>query len=168
MKCIGLLIVSICLCGCATGPLFSVGPLSELYGQHADKCAVVRSSFRLSNIPAEKRERIFQARSMGIKDNEIAAGVGLDLLAVKAAVSQSYKWYEYVGQAITALADAGLYLGTGVGAVAGVKAIQNAASNSGNTGNLTITGNVSDSTIGNNSGTGSITQQHNQRTTYKK
>lgn len=111
--------------GCATGPLGSVGVLSELYGQRCERVSLERARLRQSAVPVEQREKIFEARNLGMSPNEIAAGLTLKLHVVREALSaQTYRWYEYLGQFVTAVGDLVIYRALGVAAKEGIDSLK--------------------------------------------
>lgn len=100
--------------GCASpGGMTYIGPVSYLHAQASDKAMMMRSAATSRSIPAEKREPVFRAVSMGAGPNQIAVGVGVDMFALtEGGYTSGEKWMQFG----SALVDALLYGAAGYGA----------------------------------------------------
>jgi hypothetical protein len=153
------------LTGCATGPMGSVGYLSYKYGKHADEQAYNRAMLKHPDIMPETKAKIFKAKALGMSDNEVAAAVEMDVMALSDALSENtYKWYEYFGQFLAAAGDCGIYAGVAAGAKAGIDSLSSSRDSNGS-GSIINNGtmnNVSVTQQQNNSGTTRQDVLHNQ------
>ena len=162
-KAIVSVLVAVIMIGCSTGPMGAIGPCSYYYGKHAETAAFERAMAK-SQMPAADKAKVFKARAITTQPGELAAVVGVDVFAaVEAAQDNSYTWYEYAGQFLSALGDAAIYTGVGV---AGSKALKNSSNSSAPTGgsvqNNGTMNNVSINIQQSNSGSTSQTPVHNQ------
>lgn len=99
--------------GCASpGGMTYIGPVSYLHAKSADKAMMMRSAAVSAKIPAEKKEPVFKAVSLGAGPNEVALGVEVDVFAL---TSSDYTTGEKVMQFISALVDMVIYGGAAYG-----------------------------------------------------
>jgi hypothetical protein len=110
MKTVCVMVCLTVLCsGCMSTGGFVMGPISYSTAK-LNESDVTKRAMENANIPQDKKPQVFRAVNVGMRDNEIAAGVGVDLISLKEAIQgQSLTFGEAATQVAGCLADSALY-----------------------------------------------------------
>ena len=144
MKKLFSLFAVVCFTGCMSGgPV--VGPFSYMAANHNEQVMTKRALMSSPAITTEKKAELFKVMAMGGDPKAYSIGMGMDILAL---TDGSYTWGEGLKSLLGVVSDLALYGGIGLGA----KSLTDGGSSDKGNGNLTISGNVSDSQIQNYQG----------------
>lgn len=92
--------------GCMTNGGLVIGPCSYLSAKSNEKAVAQRAMLKLG-IEEPKKLQVFRAMRAGIRDNEVAAAVGVDVLSLMEAMqTENLTAGELAMQATTCTADA--------------------------------------------------------------
>lgn len=128
-----IILLLVVFTGCATAPV--IGPFSYMTSQSNKRASIRRSAMLSTALKTEEKAKVIQATAFSTNPNEIAVGIGVDVMAL---ISSDYTGGELFKQLGGVLGDLALYTAIGYGVAELDRSSSNSGSGDGH--KVTVTG----------------------------
>lgn len=152
---LAFVLTAVLLSGCATSPV--IGPVSYMTSQGNQRAMIRRSAMQSQSLTPEHKARVFQLLSHSSSPNEIAVGIGVDVMEL---VRGGYTTTEVVKQLVGVGGDITIYTIL----YAAVKALADSGDSTSSRNNaVSVNGNYNNVTTSNTDSTNTTTDNSDNR-----